>query len=209
MRYHLPSFRDWVQTLWLFMLNLVWGAVVRQSNGDTYRFLGDHQSLILPWVLTNAFVIPMLIFTYTHWFLWGKKKTGLPSWLPSLRSWGEGLWQWAISWLGLLIPFVVIFLFNLLLMSLSMAGNNAQDIKAFLVDHLDDQMVMAFIFWFLFVGECHLVRRRLTHWWNNHKSQKTKPDNGKQTLPLTVDDELELLKAQIKKKTANGDGLES
>ena len=103
---------------------------------------------------------------------------------------------------------MMIFLFNIFVMGLGVAVNNDREIKAFLLDHLDDQMAMALIFWFLFVGECYLARRRLTHWWHNRKIQKPKRDKEKQTLPLTVDEELKLLKAQVK-KAAKGDGSES
>lgn len=212
MKYYLPSLKDWLHTLWVVLATSVWMAGLNNfwTDSEIVSFVLLHPEFLRPLIFLTIFVMPLMILSYIHWFLWGKKKSQLPWWLPSVHSWGEGLWQWGISFIGLAIPLKAIAMFaeQSAEWGMTLTGN------PFLVFRLKPDLIetltaLTLIFWILFMGEAHLARRRISHWWNARTAKKTetkqeqsvKPKQPvEQALPLTVDDELELLKQQIKKK---------
>jgi hypothetical protein len=184
------------------------------TDPEIVSFVLRHPEFLRSLIFLTVCVMPLMILSYIHWFLWGKRTSQLPWWLPSVRSWGEGIWQWGISFIGLAIPFkaIAIFAKQSSEWGVTLTGN------PFLVLHLKPDLIetlaaLTLIFWFLFMGEAHLARRRITNWWNSPErlrwfrwskkstAKKVQPGQSvKKHFPLTVDEELELLKQQLNKK---------
>ena len=211
---YLPSLKDWLHTLWVALATVVWMAGLKNfwTDPEIVSFVLHHPEFLRSLIFLTVFVMPLMILAYIHWFLWGKRTSQLPWWLPSVRSWGEGLWQWSISFVGFAIPFKAIALFaeKSTEWGMGLTGN------PFLVfrlkpDLIETLTVLTLIFWFLFMGEAHLARRRISNWWNAHTAKKAEitakqKQSLKHIVTLTPDEELELLKQQINKKPPKSGG---
>ena len=173
MKYHLPSLRDWLHTLWVALATVLWMAGLRNfwRDSEVVGFVLRHPKFLEPLIFLTGVVMPIMVLTYIHWFFWGKDNTQLPWWLPSLHSWGEGLWQWGISFVGLAIPFAAIAGFAKQSSEWGMAlTGNPFLILRLKPDLIETLTALTLIFWILFMGEAHLARRRIAHWWAKRKA---------------------------------------
>jgi hypothetical protein len=61
-----------------------------------------------PWAWLITTIVPTVwILAHEHQFLWGEPNPKFPKWIPSLKSWGEGAYSWAVFWLCFLTLFMI------------------------------------------------------------------------------------------------------
>lgn len=53
--------------------------------------------------------MPIFFFSHLYQWLWGEPSPKPPKWIPSLRSWGEGIWTWVVFLMGICVGISVIF----------------------------------------------------------------------------------------------------
>lgn len=64
------------------------------------------------WLVIFCLLVPIFVFGHIYQFLWGEPSKHLPWWIPSLRSWLEGLWDWwvlvtsIVTWVFFIVVFV-------------------------------------------------------------------------------------------------------
>jgi hypothetical protein len=55
------------------------------------------------WVAIAFGITPIFVLSHIYQFLWGSPPKSLPSWIPSPRSWIEGIWMWVVCVLAFAI----------------------------------------------------------------------------------------------------------
>lgn len=171
MKFLLPSFKDWLHTLWLFVLVAIWVSLMKWLwNEDRVAFFLRDKYLFLWWCIFNGMILPILLGTYIHYIFWGKHNPMLPSWFASGRSWVEGIWQWGVIISTLWVVHTIFRVLNYGFNPLQPIGHTSFEVSVFLslvVNSIPKpQVPIATIIWFLLMGEAHLARRRLLDWIN-------------------------------------------
>ncbi|MGL5874213.1 MAG: hypothetical protein ACRC2R_17900 [Xenococcaceae cyanobacterium] len=58
----------------------------------------------LTWFAIVGCIVPIFILGHIYQFLWGEPPRKLPKWIPSPKSWVEGLWMWIVGIIAIAIP---------------------------------------------------------------------------------------------------------
>jgi hypothetical protein len=62
------------------------------------------------WIVIAGVIAPIFVLGHIYQWLWGEPNRHLPKWMPSLKSWLEGLWSWFVCLITLAILLVVMFI---------------------------------------------------------------------------------------------------
>lgn len=107
------TIKDILNALWLILLMVIW---VLAGTGTGYTGLALNALFPNGFFLIAAgflitFPLPVVIFAYIHYFLWGKADTNKPQWIASNASMHEATWQWFI---GVVASIAALIMFALL-----------------------------------------------------------------------------------------------
>ncbi|MEG3437306.1 hypothetical protein V0288_09260 [Pannus brasiliensis CCIBt3594] len=100
----LPRPKSWLQAivLTICLMPLVIAAIAMGFVASPAVLFTEHIALILLWI-SLVFTFPLWIFAHIHQYLWGEPNPKFPTWIPSLKSWGESIFAAVISLLILLV----------------------------------------------------------------------------------------------------------
>ena len=190
----IPSFQDLLKTFWL-LIQTVLSVFI-----STFVFYGFIMIAALSdnaWVAGLGFLVcitvfPILFFTYVHYLFWGQREAKRIVVFATAPSWKEGLWQWFIAFTASVIVFTLMF--TILFVSFSAAYDFGDRLFARTLlralMHSSRLNTFLFLLWIFIASEMMAWKRRIA------QRQKTKLTAT--TAPLiTIDDELERLKAQM------------
>lgn len=67
------------------------------------------------WLVIFCLLVPVFVLSHIYQFLWGYPSKHLPWWVPSRRSWLEGLWDWwvLVTSIATWLFFVFVFVYKL------------------------------------------------------------------------------------------------
>lgn len=102
-----PRPKSWLKTI-VFLIAMT--PVILVTKILTLLFGSIHLITENIWVLTVylilVVVIPVWMLSHVHQFLWGEPNPKFPKWIPSLRSWSDGIFSLVVSF-GIMTCLVV------------------------------------------------------------------------------------------------------
>jgi hypothetical protein len=107
-----PRPKSWLKTI-VFLIAMT--PVILVTKVLTLVFGSIHLITENIWVLTLylilVVVIPVWMLSHVHQFLWGEPNPKFPKWIPSLRSWSDGIFSLVVSFSIMLFLVVWMFLY--------------------------------------------------------------------------------------------------
>jgi hypothetical protein len=148
------------------------------------------------------FPLPVTIFAYIHYGLWGKADTNKPKWIASNASMHEATWQWFIAVVASIVAVIMLSLASVVTQGTLNPANlpNEKELNLY-----------TFLVW----GVVSTLMFRWKRLWAKKTEAKAKAKaeitaKQKQALKhivaLTPEEEMELLKQQINKKPPESGG---
>ncbi|MGL5872854.1 MAG: hypothetical protein ACRC2R_10885 [Xenococcaceae cyanobacterium] len=104
-----PYPRCWLKTL-ILQISLIPIPMLMRMVGESAFNALEVEFHADPWrawsFLAIIAIAPIYYFSLINKLLWERSKRKLPWWLPSAKSWGEGIWQLAIVLLTAIAVFI-------------------------------------------------------------------------------------------------------
>ncbi|WLT39543.1 hypothetical protein NON20_08700 [Synechocystis sp. B12] len=104
----IPHWKDLIKTLWIAVLFAGWAWIADKiMNAEIPRYIATNNLLLLIVVSLVVLVFPICGVAGIHHFLFGKKSSWLPAWVPTGPSWWEAFWVWFAVVLGMFLPVLI------------------------------------------------------------------------------------------------------
>lgn len=180
---------------------------------DANNIVASANNNFISWlfVIVVGIIFPMFVWGHIDQLFWGKEKR-FSKWIPSASSWLEGLWSWIIAVLALSIILLIAVIKvqtacpNYEYLRYCTGMRNEKDARNF--------FTLLGIIFLVFSAYLYHFQLLLRKWWltNSPKWFPKKKINQKVKLkateqptvkPKTIEDEMEILKAQIEKDKKN------
>ncbi|MFM8293493.1 MAG: hypothetical protein ACKN9E_02960 [Microcystaceae cyanobacterium] len=200
--------KDILQAIWLSFLSTIWTLV---GVGVVYLWLGigallNNPSLGLFGLLLAIFPVPIILFAYINHILWGKSDSNQPPWIASNSSMHEATWQWFIA----STTSIVVFIMMVGVVMVTHPANFYDYPYRYRYRNYDrfyEQIaVYLSLVWYVIATLMFRWKRLWAKKAANKQIRKAEvkkinhEQSVKQTLALTIDEELEQLKQTMKKK---------
>jgi hypothetical protein len=90
--------KDILNAFWLLLLLIVWILAGKATfyTGVALSALFPNGFFLEAAIFLIIFPLPVTIFAYIHYGLWGKADTNKPKWIASNASMHEATWQWLV-----------------------------------------------------------------------------------------------------------------
>lgn len=168
-----PYPRSWFRAFALFLLISgiaailyifdFWGTPLAQK-----AFLDGKRGHLIAWFLFLGILLPVILISYTHHFLWGVSPRGWPAWLPSPQSIWCGFYGWLISNVSSLLGVLIVIPFTNLSRQIQILTNSGYiylslpaELRLYITD---TQLALIGAIWLLTAAYLyqleHLLRRR-------------------------------------------------
>lgn len=197
--------KDILSALWLLLLLIVWSLAGKATFyiGAAFSGLFDNSFFIGMAIFLIVFPLPVIIFAYIHYGLWGKADTNKPKWIASNASMHEATWQWFIA----VVASIVALIMGAVAIAITGGTLNPNFPNRF-----ESQInTFALLVW-LTISTLMFRWKRL--WAKKVKAKATakaeitakQKQSLKDIVTLTPEEETELLKQQLNKKPPESGG---